>query len=149
MRLVQRLEKPVFTMYLVWVVALTAHAVAVFVNSDWLASLPTSMSNFVIQLFVAAFGAHYILGAALAWLTDAGRLWARRLFIVFCFVLAIDCFLGTFAIGPLYENIPRAYGLFRGPISFVVWCCLLWLAWSTKPNTAVKRDAPQAARPLP
>ena len=100
-------------------------------------------------MFWTVFGSLIVFGAILAWFTQASRSWARWIFMFVCLAYAVDCLLGTLTIGPLYENMPRPYGVFRGPISFVMWGYLGWLAWSKRPNLAVKRDAPQAARPLP
>jgi len=149
MGLVQRLRRPIFSFYLAWVGVLLVWAIVVFSGSEWLGTLPQETFNFVVSMFATTFTALLILGTVLAWFADAGRSWAHWLFSGFCLIYAADCLLGTLAIGPLYESMPRPYSLFRGPVSFVAWAGLLWLAWSKRPNHSVKRDAPQAARPLP
>lgn len=149
MGLIQRLRRPIFTFYLAWVGALLVRAIVVLSGSEWLSTLPQNTFGFVVSMFTTTFTAIFILGAVLAWFADAGHSWARWLFSGFCLINAADCLLGTLAVGPLYESMSRPYSLFRGPVSFVAWACLLWLAWSKRPNHSVKRDVPQAARPLP
>jgi hypothetical protein len=149
MSIVDRLRPPVFASYVVWAIVLLIHAMVVSAQSEWPATLPSDTSHFVMTMFWVVFGSLMILGAALAWFTQARRSWARWLFMFLCLVYAVDCLLGTLATGPIYGNMPRPYGVFRGPISFVVWGYLVWLAWSTRPTPAVTRGAPQAARPLP
>jgi Na+/melibiose symporter-like transporter len=149
MDITDRFQKPVFATYLAWTIVLLIHAVVVTARSDWLATLLPDTSQFVMTMFLAMFGVLMISGAILAWFTQAHRWWARWLFMALCLAYAADCLLGTFAVGPLHENMTRPYSIFRGPISFAIWGYLVWLAWSTRPNHAVKRDAPQAARPLP
>jgi hypothetical protein len=138
-----------FTIYMAWMAVLFARAVAVFTGSEWLATLPKDTFDFVLALFSITVITLVVLGAVFAWFADLGHSWASWCFLGLCLFYAVDCLLGTLAVGPLYENMPRPYSLFRGPISFVVWVGLLWLAWLKRPNHSVKRDAPQAARPLP
>jgi hypothetical protein len=147
--LISRLKRPVFTIYMAWTAVVLVRAVVVFTGSEWLATLPKDTFDFVITMFAAAVATLAVLGAVLAWLADVGHSWARWFFMAFCLFYAVDCLLGTLAVGPLYENMRRPYSFFRGPISFAVWVGLLWLTWSMRPNQSVKRDAPQAARPLP
>ena len=148
MGLIQRLRRPIFTFYLAWVAVLLVRAVVVFSGNEWLSALQDTF-DFVVSMFATTFTAIFILGAVFAWFADAGHSWARWLFAGLCLIYVADCLLGALAVGPLYENMLRPYSLFRGPVSFLAWVCLLWLAWSTRPNHSVKRDAPQAARPLP
>jgi hypothetical protein len=147
--LIQRLRRPIFTFYLAWVAILLVRAAVAFSGSEWLSALPQDTFDFMVSMFATTFTAIFILGAVFAWFADAGHSWARWFFMGFCLFYAVDCLLGTLAVGPLYENMRRPYGFFRGPISFVVWGGLLWLACSKRPNHSVKRDAPQTARPLP
>lgn len=150
MSILHRLQTSVFGAYVVWALVLLTNAMMVSAQSKWLASLPPDTSTFVSTMFWSVFGSLMVFGALLAWFTQENHSWARWLFMLLCAAYAVDCLLGTLAIGPAYENIPRPYGVFRGPISFAVWTYLVWLArWLTRPNLAVKRDAPQAARPLP
>ena len=144
-----RLQPPIFATYVVWALVLVVHAMVVWGQSEWLANLPSDTSSFVMSMFWGVFGSLVAFGAALAWHTQANRLWARWIFMFLCFAYAVDCLLGTLTVGPLHENLSRPYGIFRGPISFVVWGYFVWLAWAKRPNLAVKRDVPQAARPLP
>jgi hypothetical protein len=149
MNIVDRLRPPVFASYVAWAIVLLIHALLVSAQSEWLATLPSDTSHSLMIMFWVVLGSLMVLGAVLAWFTQARRSWARWLFMFLCFVYAVDCLLGTLAIGPIYDSMSRPYGMFRGPISFVMWAYLLWLAWSTRPTTAVTRAAPQAARPLP
>jgi len=118
---------------MVWALVLVVHALVVWGQSDWLATLFSDTSRFVTTMFWGVFGALMALGAILAWHSQTNRSWARWMFMFFCFAYAIDCLLGTLTIGPLHEGMSRPYGVFRGPISFSIWGYLVWLAWSKRP----------------
>ena len=147
MNIAGRLQPPVFATYVVWALVLVIHATVVWGQSEWLATLPSDTSYFVMTMFWAIFGFFMVFGAILAWYTQANRSWARWVFMFLCFAYAVDCLLGTLTIGPIHENMSRPYGMFRGPISSVIWGYLIWLAWSKRPNSALLTDAyPSALR---
>jgi hypothetical protein len=127
--LISRLQRPVLTIYMAWMAVLLVRAVVVFTGSEWLATLQKDTFDFVIALFSITTVTLVVLGAVLAWFADAGHSWASWCFMGLCGLYAVDCLLGTLAVGPLYESMLRPYGLFRGPISFMAWLGLLWLAW--------------------
>ncbi len=135
--------KSVFNLYVLWGLILIARAFWYQYTKDF----ESEAVNEVFIIFNIAGIATISVGAILAWYAEKRKVWAIRLFILFCALYAIDALLLTFQVMDIYKQANQV-SLFRGPIAAIVWSFLAVLAVFPRPNKALKSDAPKSGAPL-
>lgn len=139
--------KSVFNLYILWALVLMARAFWYRYTIDYDNEIVNEAYQYSFLIFNIAGIATISVGAVLAWYAQKRKVWAIRLFILFCALYAIDALLLTFQVMDIYKQANQ-FSLFKGPIAAIAWSILAVHAVFPRPYKALKTDAPKSGAPL-